>query len=201
VEFILIGIIVLLLGLSLWQRHNLILLKSELKTHLERLSRTEADFALLRNNFTTVQSASSAKDILIERSTNAMEQANTYLKAHQDYIKQKEEELEVANKLLAYEQQQYSKLLNQKKSSEVRTGKIVEQVAPFLEDYPLPAENARFIGEPIDFIHFEEDKITFVEVKSGKSQLSPKQKNIRNLITDGKVDFILYRIKGDSDGE
>jgi len=55
---------------------------------------------------------------------------------------------------LVFQEEQYAKLFGQKKSSEVRTGKITEQIAPFLEDYPLNPQTARFIGDPIDFVHF-----------------------------------------------
>jgi len=81
----------------------------------------------------------------------------------------------------------------------VRTGKIAEQISPFLADYPLEPRTARFIGDPIDFVHFDEDKVTFVEVKSGKSQLSTKQRRIRDMVKAGKVDFVIYRIRGDGD--
>jgi len=47
---------------------------------------------------------------------------------------------------------------------------------------------------PIDFLHFGEDKITFIEVKMGTSQLSQKQKNIRRLIQENKVEFVEYRV-------
>ena len=97
---------------------------------------------------------------------------------------------------MAYQEEQYAKLFSQKKSSEVRTGKITEQIAPFLADYPLNSQTARFIGDPIDFVHFDEDMVTFVEVKSGKSQLSKKQRNIRDLIKEGKVEFTIYRVEG-----
>jgi len=100
---------------------------------------------------------------------------------------------------LRYSTAQYDKLLSQKKSSEVRTGKITEQIAPFLEDYPQPPMTARFLGDPVDFIHFNEENIVIVEVKSGKSQLSKKQRKIRDMIRDGKVEFEIYRVKGDTD--
>lgn len=141
----------------------------------------------------------SEKDVLLQKGADAIDTSNRYLVAHQEYIKKQESELEGLRATLEFEQQQYAKLLGQKKSSEVRTGRIAEQVAPFLEGYPLKVETARFIGEPIDFIHFDDDKITFVEVKSGKSQLSPKQRQIRELIKEGKVDFILHRIEGNDD--
>ena len=59
-------------------------------------------------------------------------------------------------------------------------------------------KTAKFIGDPIDFIHFDDDKITLVEVKSGKSQLSKKQREIRDLVKAGKVEFTIYRVEGKS---
>jgi predicted Holliday junction resolvase-like endonuclease len=78
--------------------------------------------------------------------------------------------------------QQYKKLLSQKKSSEVRLGQISEQIAPFLKGFNYDTRNTKFLGQPIDLICFEPDKVVFVEVKTGKSQLSQKQKDIKHLI-------------------
>lgn len=86
------------------------------------------------------------------------------------------------------------KLLNQKKSSEVRLGQISEQIAPFLKEYPYDPKNAKFLGQPVDFISFEEDKIVFIEVKTGHSQLTEKQKNLKKLVNDKKVFWEEFRI-------
>lgn len=95
------------------------------------------------------------------------------------------------------EKKKRSKLLSQKKSSEVVLGQISEQIAPFLENFPIQDEikELTFLGMPIDYIHFGEEEITFVEVKSGNSRLSKKQRHIRDLIKDGKVSFVTHRIK------
>lgn len=130
------------------------------------------------------------KNVIMERASQALELSNAK-------VRELSEIAEVSKRALEFQQAQYEKLIGQKKSSEVRTGKIVEQISPFLANYPMNPDTARFIGEPIDFIHFDEDKVTFVEVKSGKSQLSKKQKNIQSLIKSGKVDFIIYRIEGE----
>ena len=133
------------------------------------------------------------RDVLMERGSQSLIEANSKLIEQNDLIKALAEKLEFSEK-------QYDALLGQKKSSEVRTGKITEQISPFLNDYPLNPKTARFLGDPIDFVHFDEDKITFVEVKSGKSQLSKKQRRIRDLIAARKVDFQIYRVSGDGDG-
>lgn len=135
----------------------------------------------------------SRKDVLMERGAQALE--NAAAKHHE-----LSEALATTKQALEFQQTQYATLLGQKKSSEVRTGGIVEQISPFLKDYPLNPNTARFIGDPIDFVHFDEDKVTFVEVKSGKSQLSKKQKHIAELITAGKVQFVIYRVQGDGNG-
>jgi predicted Holliday junction resolvase-like endonuclease len=131
------------------------------------------------------------KNIVMERASLSLDIAGKKMLDQTAIIQALDEKLRL-------NEANYDKLLGQKKSSEVRTGMIAEQIAPFLEDYPMNPRTARFIGDPIDFVHFDEDKVTFVEVKSGKSQLSKKQRNIRDLIKDGKVEFTIYRVKGDT---
>lgn len=89
------------------------------------------------------------------------------------------------------------KLLSQKKSSEVLLGQISEHLAPFLDSFPIDEDlnEINFLGMPIDYIHFGKEKVTFIEVKSGNSKLSRKQRKIRDLIKDGKVEFKTHRIK------
>lgn len=133
------------------------------------------------------------KNVLMERGATALDVANVKMQQQDAVIKALDEKLR-------FSEAQYEKLLGQKKSSEVRTGKIAEQISPFLSDYPLDPQTARFIGDPIDFVHFDEEQVTFVEVKAGRSQLSKKQRKIRDLIKEGKVDFQIYRISGDKNG-
>ena len=94
--------------------------------------------------------------------------------------------------------QQYTKLLSQKKSSEVRLGQISEQIAPFLKGFSYDTRNTKFLGQPIDLICFEPEKVVFVEVKTGKSQLSQKQKHIKDLIEKGQVFWEEFRISGNT---
>lgn len=81
----------------------------------------------------------------------------------------------------------YIKLQAQKKSSEVRSGLITEQMVPFLSQFKHNPLNAHFIGKPIDYIVFNDDEIVFVEIKYGKSSLKSNQRNIRDLIIAKKV--------------
>ena len=90
-------------------------------------------------------------------------------------------------------------LLSQKKSSEVRLGQISEQLAPFLNGFSYDTKSTKFLGQPIDFLCFEPDKVVFVEVKTGKSQLSEKQKHIKELILNKQVFWEEFRISGEPD--
>ena len=100
-----------------------------------------------------------------------------------------------SNKKLKLEK---SRLLSQKKSTEVRTGHIVEKFAPFLENFPHDPEQAVFLGQPVDYLVFGEDGVTFSEIKSGNSQLSKKQRLIRDHIKEGRVFWEEIRINDKS---
>lgn len=102
--------------------------------------------------------------------------------------------LKTANSDLEEKSEDYSRLLSQKKSSEVRLGLISEKLAPFLDDFDFDPKQLTFMGNPIDYVHFGKDSITFIEVKSGKSRLSSKQRRIRDLINAGNVNWHIFRI-------
>lgn len=82
-----------------------------------------------------------------------------------------------------------------KKSSEVRLGMISEKLAPFLKNFPCNPDDAHFLGQPIDYVVFDEDGVHFIEVKSGGAELSNKQRRIRNQIQDKKVFWHIMRVK------
>ncbi|MFH1077742.1 MAG: Holliday junction resolvase-like protein [Patescibacteria group bacterium] len=87
-------------------------------------------------------------------------------------------------------------------SRAVLGGKFSEQVAPFLPNFPkdLKASEARFIGQPIDFLIFKgmDDKsiseVVFVEMKTGKSWLNTNQKTLRDAIINKRVRWYEHRI-------
>ncbi len=82
---------------------------------------------------------------------------------------------------------EYIKLLSQKKSSEIVLGQVAEKLVPFTDLFDHDPQKASFLGNPIDFVVFEDDEIVFVEVKSGRSRLTSKQRKIRNLVLNKKV--------------
>ena len=88
-------------------------------------------------------------------------------------------------------------------------GQILEKWCPFLEhpeiDPDWEAKNWAFMGQPIDYIIFDwrenkeinvaDGKIVMLDVKSGKSQLTTKQRRIRDLIKAGRVEWRTIRLE------
>lgn len=87
-----------------------------------------------------------------------------------------------------------------KRSRAVLGGQLAEQVAPFLPGFPCNPADVRFIGKPVDFIGFpgaaegkEIKEVLFIEVKSGSSALSRREREIRNAVQTGCVRYVEYR--------
>src|ERR1035437_3784800 len=93
------------------------------------------------------------------------------------------------------QKQDFDSLLSQKKSSEVVLGFITEQLAPTLKAFEnYDPTRLKFLGQPIDYIHFGDDGLTFIEVKSGRSRLTTKQIDIKKLVQQKKVFWDTIRI-------
>ena len=88
-----------------------------------------------------------------------------------------------------------------KRSRAVLGGLAGEQVAPYLPGFPCNPADVRFIGKPIDYLGFAGasegsgiQEILFIEVKTGQSQLSEREREIKNLVQKGKVRYVEYRL-------
>ena len=89
-------------------------------------------------------------------------------------------------------------------SRAVLGGKFVEQLTPYLPDFKYDPTEARFIGSPLDFVIFpglaqgEPREVVFLEVKTGKSKLTPAERKLQKLIEAGKVrwELIQYSPEG-----
>lgn len=86
------------------------------------------------------------------------------------------------------------------KSRAVLGGQFSEQLAPFLPDFNYTPTECKFLGKPVDFLVFKGmdekniNEVVFVEVKSGKSKLSPQEKSLKEAIEKKKVRWEEYRI-------
>jgi predicted Holliday junction resolvase-like endonuclease len=89
--------------------------------------------------------------------------------------------------------EQLEELASSKTSLAVKYGKSVEQLLPFARSMPFTAQNFRFIGSPIDGIAFEEDRIIFCEFKLGDAPLNSKQREIKKLVKEKRVEWLEVR--------
>ena len=88
-----------------------------------------------------------------------------------------------------------AKVKFQLRSQSTRYGQITEQFLPLVDSYPWDSKQFRFLGSPIDGVQFEEDRIILVEFKSSSSQISERQRKIKDLVEQGKVQFELIRAR------
>ncbi len=97
--------------------------------------------------------------------------------------------------MLAVEQRKrIKKLESELLSRSIVSGKVAEQLVPFLREFRGSLRDFRFIGSPIDGIIFGDDEITFVEVKTGNSSLTEKQKRIKKLVHEKRVSWKEVRL-------
>lgn len=96
------------------------------------------------------------------------------------------------------------------KSRSSLKGQIAEQLAPLLPGFRYRPADARFLGDPVDYVVFSgysevRDEradgsaldVVLLEVKQGSSALSPYQKAIARSVEEGRVRFELLRIAED----
>jgi predicted Holliday junction resolvase-like endonuclease len=86
------------------------------------------------------------------------------------------------------------------RSRNVISGKMLEQIAPYLPNFPYNPADIRFLGSPIDFVVFEGmcekeiKRVIFVEVKSNKSSLNGQEKKLKEAIQEKKVSWEEFRL-------
>ena len=90
-------------------------------------------------------------------------------------------------------------------------GHIAEQMAPLLPGFVYAPSDAHFIGDPIDYLVFNnytrlrdgegeppELEVVLLEIKQGKSALNPFQRAIARAIEAGRIRFEVCRVGDDS---
>lgn len=81
------------------------------------------------------------------------------------------------------------------KSQSVTMGKMTEHIVPYLPGFEFNPTDARFIGSPVDLIVFDgldEDclrKIVFIEIKTGASSLSTRERWIRDAVLAKNIEW------------
>ncbi len=88
------------------------------------------------------------------------------------------------------------------RSQAVTRGMVTEHLTPYLPDFDYNPKDARFIGSPVDFLVFDGlndeslDRILFVEVKTGSSTLSTRERRVRDAVRARRVEWIELRSGG-----
>jgi predicted Holliday junction resolvase-like endonuclease len=89
-------------------------------------------------------------------------------------------------------------------------GRISEQMAPLLPEFPYASADARFIGNPIDFVVFDgytkvKDEnggtisVVLVEVKKGKGKLTREETLIKKAVEEGRVSWRTIFLKDEDE--
>lgn len=87
--------------------------------------------------------------------------------------------------------------LKQKQRAVIK-GQVSEQVFPLLTNEIKNLSDARFIGDPVDYIVFDglsdesqqnPIRIRFIEVKTGSSQLNRREEKVKDAILDKRVEW------------
>lgn len=89
-------------------------------------------------------------------------------------------------------------------------GRMAEQIAPLLPGFPYLPADARFLGDPVDYVVFRGRSdsngngahgsgmdIVLLEVKLGQTALSSVQRTIARSVEEGKVRFEVCRVLED----
>lgn len=160
----------------------------DLEKILEREQKTKIEFEkkleLLQNQVITLKENNAKLDsayINLNSNYKELESSST-------------ENVKLLEKQIIDLSEEKRKIISQKKSSEVRLGNIAETLAPFLDQFNFNPEHCIFLGKPIDYISFGTKEITFIEIKSGKSQLNSKQRSIRDQVNNNKIAWKEIRI-------
>lgn len=86
------------------------------------------------------------------------------------------------------------------RSQAVTVGKVYEQIVPYLPGFPFNPKDVRFLGTPVDFVVFDglDDgqvrRIVFVEVKTAASDLSTRERRVRDAVRAGRVEWDELRV-------
>lgn len=93
-----------------------------------------------------------------------------------------------------------------KRQRSILKGQATEHLAPYIKSDYNP-KDYRFFGDPVDFIifkgmhNFKEtktiEKVIFMDIKTGTSNLTTLQRRIRDAIRDGRVEFEVYNPEKD----
>ncbi|MGH7607724.1 MAG: Holliday junction resolvase-like protein [Gemmatimonadales bacterium] len=86
------------------------------------------------------------------------------------------------------------------RSLAVTAGKVHEQLVPYLPEFGFNPKDARFLGSPVDLVVFdglaagEVRRVVFLEVKTGAAALTPRERQVREVIEARAVEWAELRV-------
>jgi len=87
------------------------------------------------------------------------------------------------------------------RSHAVTTGKVHEQLVPYLPEFGFNPKDARFLGSPVDLLVFdglddgELRRVVFLEIKTGGSALTGRERQVRDVVRAHQVAWEELRIE------
>jgi predicted Holliday junction resolvase-like endonuclease len=87
------------------------------------------------------------------------------------------------------------------RSQAVTSGKVHEQLVPYLPEFGFNPKDARFLGSPVDLLVFdglddgELRRVVFIEIKTGGSGLTGRERQVRDAVRAGQVAWEELRIE------
>ena len=193
-------------GVSLWLYRKMSVLKNlQYRESLERVESQEAYENLLFSVERERESIASTIENLQTHVVYLQEENRLKVRETSDLMNQITEITSASEE----KSQEIKKQKSRAASAHTTKGQILEKWCPFLEhpeiDPDWEAKNWSFMGNPIDYIIFDwrndktinlaDGKVVLLDVKSGKSQLTTKQRRIRDLIQAGKVEWRTIRLE------
>lgn len=125
---------------------------------------------------------------------------------NQELSNQKQQLLQIARDEARVELEQWKAMheteLRQdaiQRSQAVTIGKVTEHIVPYLPGFSFNPKDVRFLGTPIDLVVFDGlgdgdlKRIVFVEVKTGSSALSGRERLVREAVHARNVEWLEFR--------
>ena len=85
------------------------------------------------------------------------------------------------------------------RSRAVTVGNFTQHIVPYLPEFEFDPRDVRFLGSPIDFVVFDGlaegmvKRIVLVEVKTGVSALSARERSVRDAALAGRIEWREFR--------
>lgn len=86
------------------------------------------------------------------------------------------------------------------RSQAVVTGKVTEQLLPYLPGFEFNPKDVRFLGSPVDLVVFDGlsngqlERVVFIEVKTGEATLTGRERQVRDAVMARRVDWREWRV-------